>query len=406
MRTELPPALLATASGKRADEILRSCVHCGFCNATCPTYLLLGDELDGPRGRIYLIKDMLETGSSDAVTVRHLDRCLTCRACETTCPSGVAYGELLEIGRETLAHQTRRPLLQRSMRRWLLRIVPNPRRFRRWVALGNLFRWVLPRSLRQHLPPLGRAAKLVRTGKRDGVAGDARRVLVLQGCVQQVSTPEVNGKLRALLAARDIQVVTAPAETCCGSMALHLGQGQQATATMIRNLAALAPHLDGVDAIISTASGCGVTIKDYGRLLADEPQHANLAARVSALAVDVAEYLHGLETTWARDDSIDRVAWHAPCSLQHGQRVTGVVEQLLGKAGYQLTAVRDPHLCCGSAGTYSLLEPMLAQRLRDDKIAALGADDPQVIATANIGCQLHLGAAAGMPVMHWLQLLR
>jgi glycolate oxidase iron-sulfur subunit len=175
---------------------------------------------------------------------------------------------------------------------------------------------------------------------------------------------------------------------------------------MIRNLAALAPHLDGVDAIISTASGCGVTIKDYGRLLADEPKHAELATRVSALAVDVAEYLHGLETTWAREGSIDRVAWHAPCSLQHGQRVTGVVEQLLGKAGYQLTVVRDPHLCCGSAGTYSLLEPVLSQRLRDDKIAALGADDPQVIATANIGCQLHLGAATEVPVMHWLQLLR
>jgi glycolate oxidase iron-sulfur subunit len=231
-------------------------------------------------------------------------------------------------------------------------------------------------------------------------------VLLLEGCVQQVATPAVNGALRRLLERQGVEVLAARGETCCGSLDLHLGHVAEARATMIRNLAALEPHLDGLDAIVSTASGCGVTVKDYGRLLADDPAHAELAARVAALTVDVAEYLGGLEAEWARDPAIDRVAWHAPCTLQHGQRVTGVVERLLQAAGYELVPVRDSHLCCGSAGTYSILEPELSMRLRDQKIVALGEHAPQVIATANIGCQLHLDAAAGVPVVHWLQLLR
>jgi glycolate oxidase iron-sulfur subunit len=403
MRTELPDALRATPAGQRADEILRSCVHCGFCNATCPTYLLLGDELDGPRGRIYLIKDMLETGAADAVTRTHLDRCLTCRACETTCPSGVAYGELLEIGREVLETRTTRPLVQRSIRHWLRRVVPKATRFRRWVRLGRSMRWFMPAQLRAQLPRLGRAP---RRGSRVPARHAVQRVLLLEGCVQQVATPEVNAALGNLLEKQGIEVVRARGETCCGSLALHLGQREEAEATMIRNLAALEPHLDGLDAIISTASGCGVTVKDYGRLLTQDPAHAELAARVAALTVDVAEYLHGLEAEWSRDPAVQRIAWHAPCTLQHGQRVTGVVEALLKSAGYELVPVQDPHLCCGSAGTYSILEPELSTRLRDQKLAALGRHAPEAIATANVGCQLHLDSAAGVPVLHWLQLLR
>jgi len=403
MRTDLPAVLLATPSGKRADAILRSCVHCGFCNATCPTYLLQGDELDGPRGRIYLIKDLLETGTADAVTRTHLDRCLTCRSCETTCPSGVAYGELLEIGREMLEPEVTRPLGQRIERRWLRHVVPNAGRFRRWLRLGRAFRWFVPARLRAQLPPLGRSH---RVGPRVAAKQALQRVLLLEGCVQQVTTPEVNRALRALLDRQGIEVITARGETCCGSLALHLGAGKEARGTIARNLAGLAPHLDGLDAIISTASGCGVTVKDYGRLLADDPEYAELAQRVAALTVDVAEYLRGLDVEWSRDPTFDRLAWHAPCTLQHGQRVTGVVEALLERAGYALVPVADAHLCCGSAGTYSMLEPELATRLRDRKLAALGAHTPQAIATANVGCQLHLGAAAGIPVLHWLQLLR
>jgi len=403
MRTELPDSLLATPSGRRADEILRACVHCGFCNATCPTYLLLGNELDGPRGRIYLIKDMLETGSADQVTRTHLDRCLTCRACETTCPSGVAYGELLEIGRETLDRQLPRPAAQRRLRQWLRRVVPDAKQFRRWVRLGHLFRGFMPGRLRGALPPVPRRLRPAAAVPSAEAVG---RVLLLEGCVQQVATPEVNAHLRALLASRHIEVLTAAAETCCGSLALHLGAGEDARATMRRNLRALEPQLEGIDAIVSTASGCGVTLKDYGRLLADDPGHATLAARVAELTVDAAEYLQRIGIEWRAVPEFERVAWHAPCTLQHGQRVVGVVEQLLRGAGYQLVEVADPHLCCGSAGTYSILEPELSERLRDQKLAALSVGRPQVIATANIGCQLHLAGAAGVPVRHWLELLR
>jgi glycolate oxidase iron-sulfur subunit len=404
VRTDLPEAFRATPTGRRADEILRSCVHCGFCNATCPTYLLLGDELDGPRGRIYLIKDMLETGAADAVTRTHLDRCLTCRSCETTCPSGVAYGELLEIGRELIETTTARPLAERGVRRWLRHVVPRARRFRRWVRVGRAFRWLLPARLREHVPRPGRAPRIRR---RNTPAREAlQRVLVLEGCVQRAVTPEVNGALRQLLERHGIEAITVRREACCGSLALHLGHGEEARATIVRNLDALAPYLDGLDAIVSTASGCGVTVKDYGRLLADMPAHAELAARVAALTVDVAEYLKSLDAEWSRGQDFERVAWHAPCTLQHGQKVRGAVETLLSGAGYDLVPVRDPHLCCGSAGTYSILEPELSATLRDRKLDALCEHAPDAIATANVGCQLHLRAAADVPVLHWLQLLR
>ncbi|MEQ8487040.1 MAG: glycolate oxidase subunit GlcF [Pseudomonadales bacterium] len=402
MQTELPAALLATDRGRRADEILRSCVHCGFCNATCPTYQLLGDELDGPRGRIYLIKDLLETGTATPLARTHLDRCLTCRACETTCPSGVQYGELLEIGRETLEAELPRPPGQRWLRRALLTVVPRPRLFARLAPLGRAFRWLLPARLRNALPP---APKRVRPSS--AVAGGAAsgRVLLLDGCVQRAATPDVNAALADLLGARGIEVVRASGEGCCGGLALHLGEAGRAHDAMAGNVDALAPHLDQVDAVISTASGCGVTVKDYGRLMATDPGRAATADRLAGMTMDVAEYLASLGG-WQRASEHQRVAWHAPCTLQHGQRLRGVVEKLLTEAGYQLTAVADPHLCCGSAGTYSVLQPALSEQLRDRKVAALEAGGPTVIATANVGCQLHLAQGADIPVVHWLTLLR
>lgn len=404
MQTDLPENFLATADGTRADGILRACVHCGFCNATCPTYQLLGDELDGPRGRIYLIKEMLESQEADDVTARHLDRCLTCRACETTCPSGVRYGELLEIGREFLEQQRPRRGMERWLRGWLLRVVPEPRRFRRWVRLGHLFRWLLPSHLRANVPPLPA------TGADPGVHASAvtatRRVLLLNGCVQQTSTPQVNARLAALLADRGIQAVTLADEGCCGSLALHLGEAGRARSTMAATLDALAVELDEVEAVISTASGCGVTIKDYGRLLGDDPRRAETARRLAARTMDVAEYLASLQIDWQPAAEYRRVAWHSPCTLQHGQQIRGTVESLLTRAGYDLVKVRDAHLCCGSAGTYSILQPQLAGELKQRKLADLQQDRPEVIATANVGCQLHLSGGADVPVVHWLELVR
>jgi glycolate oxidase iron-sulfur subunit len=403
VQTELPADFLATARGARADQILRSCVHCGFCNATCPTYQLLGDELDGPRGRIYLIKEMLETREADEVTRLHLDRCLTCRACETTCPSGVQYGELLEIGRNYLEAELPRRGVLSWPRKWLLAVVPRPGRMRAWLRVGNALRGLLPDRLRRGLPPLPHdpgAPAAVSSAERSG-----RRVLVLEGCVQSVATPDVNRTFSALLAARGVEVIRAQAG-CCGGLALHLGEESQARRAMARHLDALAPALAGVEAVVSTASGCGVTVKDYGRLLADDPERCDTAQRLAELTVDAAEYLRGLDTRWEASGSHRRVAWHSPCTLQHGQQLRGVVEPLLAAAGYELVPVRDAHLCCGSAGSYSLLQPELSGQLRRNKLAGLTEHAPEVVATANVGCQLHLAAEAGIPVVHWLQLLR
>ncbi|MDZ7669744.1 MAG: glycolate oxidase subunit GlcF [Gammaproteobacteria bacterium] len=402
MQTELPREYLATDTGSRADGILRSCVHCGFCNATCPTYQLLGDELDGPRGRIYLIKEMLESQRANDVAARHLDRCLTCRACETTCPSGVQYGELLEIGRDFLERERPRRGSERWLRGWLLRVVPDRRRFRRWARLGRAFRWLLPRRLAAQVPPAPAEPAAVPVP----AAAATRRVLLLQGCVQQAATPEVNARLAELLAGRGIETVTVAEEGCCGALALHLGETDRARTTMAGTLDALAERLDEVEAVISTASGCGVTVKDYGRLLADDPRRAATARRLAELTVDAAEYLGGQAIDWQRRGDYRRVAWHSPCTLQHGQQVTGVVETLLGEAGYELVKVSEAHLCCGSAGSYSILQPELSGQLKRRKLTALEQHDPDVIATANVGCQLHLAGAAGKPVVHWLELLK
>lgn len=405
MQTKLPEAIVATAKGRRAEEILRSCVHCGFCNATCPTYELLGDELDGPRGRIYLIKDMLETQKVEPVAVTHLDRCLTCRACETTCPSGVEYSQLLEIARDYVSRNYRRGLLDRIKRRWLIRTVPHKQRFRRWVRLGRAVRWLLPRRLREMLPPAV-PATVLQTTPRVSAAVATGSVLLLNGCVQQITTPQVNAALRELLASRSIAVVELAEEGCCGALELHLGEERGGLAAMRKMLDDIAPWLDEVDAVISTASGCGVTLKDYPRLLADDATYGELARRLHDKLLDVGEYLLSLDLSWRKRDEVLAVALHQPCTLQHGQKLGDEARRLLQNAGYDLVAVRDEHSCCGSAGTYSLLQGELSRELRDQKISCLEAGRPDVIATSNVGCHTHLAVSASVPVVHWIELLR
>ena len=410
MLTRLPDNLLATAQGRRADEILRTCVHCGMCNAVCPTYQLLGDELDGPRGRIYLIKGLLEAAEADAAGVRtvrtHLDRCLTCRGCEVACPSGVQYGELLEIGREAMEERTRRAPWDAAARQWLGRIAPKPELFARWVGLGHWFRWLLPGALGKMLPRRAKERGDESAPRPGPEFRSARRVLMLRGCVQRVVTPAANAAAERLLNANGIEVVWAEEEGCCGGLNLHLGQTVAALEFMRRNIDAMRPLLGGVEAIVSTASGCGVTVKDYGRLLNEDAEYAADAARIGGMTRDLAEVAAPFTELASRNNGgFRKVAWHAPCTLRHGQRVSGIVEELLTRAGFELVDVPDAHLCCGSAGTYSLLQSRLAGRLRDNKLANLMAGAPDVIVTANVGCQTHLASSARVPVLHWAELL-
>ena len=386
MQTQIAASILATERGRRADEILRSCVHCGFCNATCPTYQVRGDELDGPRGRIYLIKGMLENGQANATAREHLELCLTCRACETTCPSGVRYGELAEIGRELLEEQLPN---RRWLQRLLLRVVPRPRLLAPLTALGRLFRGFLPRAQRRLLQRPQKLRPLPTTG----------RVLLWQGCAQRVVTPEVNAHLTDILEARGLEPFVSPAEGCCGGLALHLGRTQDALKAMASNVRALS---NAADTVVSTASGCGVTLKDYGRLL-DTPDAHAFAAKTK----DVAELLSTFEFRKRpiAGRTLDRIAWHPPCTLQHGQKLVGVVERILLATGYELVPVADSHLCCGSAGAYSLLQPTMATELKRRKARELQRHHPQAVATANIGCQTHLADAVDVPVVHWLELI-
>ncbi|MCY4128690.1 MAG: glycolate oxidase subunit GlcF [Gammaproteobacteria bacterium] len=386
MRVELAQDLIATEDGRRAEEILRKCVHCGFCNATCPTYNLLGDELDGPRGRIYLIKGMFESDEVDENARLHLDRCLTCRNCETTCPSGVEYGELLELGRNYI--QKSSPISS-LLERLLLWIVPFHRRLRFMVRLGFLVRWLVPAPLKRMLQPV-RSIRI----EQDGT--DAS-VTLLQGCAQRAMTPEVNQHIVALLQERNVRVNLRSSEQCCGGLHLHLGRHDQAMRHMTANVKTL--YAESTKTYLSSASGCGVTVKDYGRLLGT-PEAIELAARTR----DISEYLQ--EYSFQRHPNIQRVALHIPCTLQHGQRIQGLIEQILERTGYELVKVRDAHLCCGSAGSYSLLQPELSEQLLDRKLACLEEHTPDVIATANVGCHLHLRSGANTRVVHWVTLLR
>jgi len=399
MQTALAEQYRNTAHGQRAEDILRSCVHCGFCTATCPTYQLLGDELDGPRGRIYQIKQILEGEQASAIQRGHLDRCLTCRACETTCPSGVQYGELLEIGRELVEQQAPRPLLERIQRQLLIGMMSNSRRFGVLLRIGQLFRPLLPGKLKQKVPPMQRAGDWP-------AQRHTRRMLVLDGCVQPATLPDINAATARVLDRLGISLLRAPQAGCCGALPNHLSDPERARQMARANIDAWLPLLDdGVEAILVTASGCGVQVKEYGHLLADDPDYAVNALRVAAAARDPIEVLADatLPTLWHGKGP--KIAFHAPCTLQHGQQLSGRVEALLTRIGYRLTPVPDSHLCCGSAGTYSILQPELSGQLRSRKRVALLSGRPQLIASANIGCLLHLAEPDSAPVLHWLQML-
>lgn len=404
MQTTISKKYQQTAHGKEAESILRACVHCGFCTATCPTYQLLGDELDGPRGRIYQIKQVLE-GAEPTDTVRqHLDLCLTCRSCETTCPSGVQYGRLVDIGREIVEQETERSFTDKAMRSALRHILPYPNRTKTLMGAGYLVKNILPAKLTKKLPPQQGARK-----NRWAVQAQARKVLAFDGCVQSVVTPSTNAATARVLEKLGIELVKVEKAGCCGAVDQHLSAPESAKDFMRRNIDAWWPPIEaGAEAIAVTASGCGVMIKDYGHLLKDDPDYADKAERVSALAKDISEILRDTDFSTQNIEIpayMQKVAFHSPCTLQHGQQLNGVVEGILSKAGFTLTPVTDAHLCCGSAGTYSILQPELSQQLLNDKLQALQTPEPDIIATANIGCQMHLGSAADKKVLHWIELL-
>lgn len=400
MRTQINIKYLDHPDVREAEAILRSCVHCGFCTATCPTYQELGDERDGPRGRIYLIKQMLESGEVSDRSRTHLDRCLSCRSCETTCPSGVQYGRLAEIGRGMVEQQLERPAGQRLLR-WLLRkVLPYPSRFGPLLALGRLGRPLLPAALAAKVPA-------AQTARPWPARRQPRTMLVLAGCAQASATPNTNAVAARVLDRLGISLFTAPEAGCCGAVSYHLSAHEEGLDFMRRNIDAWWPHIEaGAEAIVISASGCGAMVREYGDKLGDDPAYAHKARRVSELARDLSEVLEGEDLSRLELAGRGRkTAVHCPCTLQHALKLGGRVETILQKAGVQLTPVRDGHLCCGSAGTYSVLQPELSQRLLTNKLAALTAGQPEQIVTANVGCQLHLASRAEVPVKHWIELL-
>ena len=407
MQTTLAASVKDTPQGREADSILRSCVHCGFCLATCPTYQLLGDELDSPRGRIYLMKQMLEGAPVTGETQLHLDRCLTCRACETTCPSGVRYSKLLDIGRSLAEQRVERQAIPALKRYVLRKVLPHRRRFAGALALARLVRGILPREIRTKVPPKERQALSWPPVRH------ARRVILLEGCVQPTLTPAVNVAAARVLDRIGISVVRVPAAGCCGAVAHHLSAHEDTQQQLKHNIDALWPHIEsGVEAIVMTASACTAMLTDYGHLLREDPVYATRAAQVSGLAREISDVL--LANAVALQEALrsigsaqpgPKVAFHSPCTLQHALKIRGSVESLLGEAGFVLTHVQDSHLCCGSAGTYSILQPALSARLLSDKVTSLEQGGPAIIATANIGCQTHLRTGTALPVLHWIQLL-
>ena len=398
METRLTPEFAASADGRVAESILRACVHCGFCTATCPTYQLLGDELDGPRGRIYQIKQVLEGAQPTRATQLHLDRCLTCRSCETTCPSGVRYAQLVDIGRRVVEARVQRPMAQRAQR-WLLREGLSSPLFGPLLRLGRALRALAPASLQDKLAPVRPAGAWPRRSH-------ARRVLMLAGCVQPAMAPNINAATARVLDALGIEVVVPEGAGCCGAIRQHLSDHAGALADMRRNVDAWWPLIaDGsVEAIVVNASGCGVQVKDYGRELAGDAAYAERAARVAELVRDPIELIDAARlAALAPRLPVQRVAWHGPCTLQHGLRLGGRVESLLGALGVDVRLPAEAHLCCGSAGTYSVLQEALSKQLRERKLKNLTADAPQRVLSANIGCIQHLQAGTTMPVQHWLE---
>jgi len=409
MQTQLAPEFQNTPDGLQAEAILRKCVHCGFCTATCPTYQLLGDELDGPRGRIYLIKQVLEGTAPTRKTQLHLDRCLTCRNCESTCPSGVQYGHLVDIGRKLVDERVPRPAGERALR-WALKEGVPSALFAPAMKAGQMVRGLLPEALKAKVPPKQDA------GQRPA-RSHARKMLMLEGCVQPSMKPNINAATARVLDAAGIQTVTAAKAGCCGAVKFHLNDQDGGKAEMRRNIDAWWPYVqDGsVEALVMNASGCGVTVKEYGHILQDDPAYADKAARISALTRDLSELLPEIAQTLrsARPDLVaaiaqkaPRLAFHPPCTLQHGQQLRGGVEKFLGDLGFDIqVSPNEAHLCCGSAGTYSVLNPEMAYQLRDRKLANLDAVGADVIVSANVGCICHLQSGTATPVRHWVEQL-
>ncbi|RUR26644.1 glycolate oxidase iron-sulfur subunit [Vreelandella andesensis] len=390
---------------QEAERILRTCVHCGFCNATCPTYQLLGDERDGPRGRIYLMKELLESRDDDdqvtEETRLHLDRCLSCRNCETTCPSGVEYHKLLDIGRAEIDRRVPRPLADRAQRYALRKMLVDAKRFKALLTLGQTFKPLIPTKLRSKMPPAP-----IDAGQRPNSQHHIRKVLILEGCVQPGLSPNTNAATARLLDRLGISVTPISEAGCCGAIDFHLNAQEDGRVRMRANIDAWWPQIEqGAEAIVQTASGCGAFVKEYGDMLKDDPEYAEKAQKISALAKDIVEILRDEPIEKLQLKEHQRLAFHCPCTLQHAQKLNGAVEGVLSKLGFALTPVKDAHLCCGSAGTYSVTQPELATQLRDNKLNALEASNPEVIVTANIGCQTHLASANRTPVRHWVEVV-
>ncbi len=400
MKTSIIPEFAATHQGKQAEAILRACVHCGFCTATCPTYQELNDERDGPRGRIYLVKQFLEGGEITERTRIHLDRCLTCRSCETTCPSGVQYGRLIDIARSMMEEHMPRSSGQRLMRRVLRTILPRTRLFGFLLALGRAVRPLTPAIIRDKIPPRQKSSPWPKSSHQ-------RVMLLLDGCAQPSATPRTNAAAARILDRLGVTLLVPPEAGCCGAVSYHLGAHGEGLDFMRRNIDAWWPAIEaGAEAIVISASGCGSMVKEYGALLENDPAYAEKARRVSNLCADLSQII-------AKEDLCkldlkpggEKIALHIPCTLQHGLSLPDTVRDILLASGFELCRTSEDHLCCGSAGTYSILQPKMSKRLLARKINALQGDEPEVIATANIGCQLHLQTGTGIKVRHWIELL-
>jgi glycolate oxidase iron-sulfur subunit len=422
MQTQLSPEFQQTPEGRQAEAIVRKCVHCGFCTATCPTYQLLGDELDGPRGRIYLIKQVLEGATPTRKTQLHLDRCLTCRNCESTCPSGVQYGHLVDIGRKLVDERVPRPAGERAVRWALKEGLPSPL-FAPAMKIGQAVRGLLPESLQAKVPEKRPAGEFP-------TRSHARKMLMLEGCVQPAMAPNINTATARVLDAAGIELIAPAKAGCCGAVKFHLNDQEGGKAEMRRNIDAWWPYVEsGIEAIVMNASGCGVTVKEYGYILKDDPAYAAKAERISALTRDLSELLPDIAAalkdrlprplgadigtdpgagaaTGVGAKSLPKLVFHPPCTLQHGQQLRGGVEQHLSALGFDISVSRnEAHLCCGSAGTYSVLNPEISYQLRDRKLANLGEMAPEVIVSANIGCITHLQSGTKTLVRHWVEVL-
>ena len=401
MQTKLTDIIKATREGQVAEEIIGKCVHCGFCNATCPTYQLLGDELDGPRGRIYLMKQVLEGNAATHKTLLHLDRCLTCRNCETTCPSGVEYGKLLDIGRHLVEQQVQRKFAQTLQRKLLKTVLPRSWLFTPLLRTGQAIRAVLPKKLAGKIPPFQVALAWPKHQH-------ARKMIVLNGCVQPGISPNINAAAARVMDKLAIQLIAAPKAGCCGAIRSHLSDPEGGLTDARRNIDAWWPLLEsGAEAIVMTASGCGTIVKDYGQLLLHDQAYAEKAKKISACTFDLSEILmmHTDQLAQFTSAKKQNVAYHPPCSLQHAQKITGTVEKVLANVGIPVSRCTDAHLCCGSAGTYSILQSELSTTLRDQKLRNLHATGAEHIVTANIGCIAHLQSGTTTPVLHWIELL-